>query len=75
MLVLSRQRNEEIILSDQATGAVIGRIVLVDIRGDKVRMGFELPSNIIVHRKEVQDAINAEKMVAAMERADHPAVG
>jgi len=51
MLVLSRKRNESIIINNDIT------IVVVEIRGDKVRIGIEAPSSVPVHRKEVYDAI------------------
>ncbi len=55
MLVLSRQRDESIIIGDNVI------ITIVDIRGDKVRLGIEAPSEIPVHRQEVYDAIQKEK--------------
>lgn len=51
MLVLSRKKNESIIINDDIT------IVVVEIRGDKVRLGIEAPKNIPVHRHEVHEAI------------------
>ncbi len=51
MLVLSRKKNESIVINDDI------RIVIVDIRGDKVRLGVEAPMDVPVHRKEVYDAI------------------
>jgi carbon storage regulator len=59
MLVLSRQRDESIIVGDNV------QITIVDIRGDKVRLGIEAPANISVHRKEVFDAIQRENRKAA----------
>lgn len=56
MLVLSRKKNESIVINDDIT------IVIVEIRGDKVRLGVEAPKEIPVHRREVYDAIKrAEK--------------
>ncbi len=52
MLVLSRKKNESIIINDNIT------IVVVDIRGDKVRLGVEAPREVPVHRREVFDAIH-----------------
>lgn len=54
MLVLSRQRDETIIIGDDI------EISIVDIRGDKVRLGITAPKDITVHRKEVYDTIRAE---------------
>jgi carbon storage regulator len=59
MLVLSRQRDESIIIGDNV------QITVVDIRGDKVRLGIEAPAEISVHRKEVFDAIQRENRKAA----------
>lgn len=55
MLVLSRQRDETIIIGDDI------QITIVDIRGDKVRLGISAPSSVTVHRKEVYEAIQREK--------------
>lgn len=51
MLVLSRKKNESIIINEDIT------IVIVEIRGDKVRVGIEAPPEVSVHRREVYDAI------------------
>ena len=59
MLVLSRQRDESIIIGDNV------QVTIVDIRGDKVRLGIEAPADISVHRKEVFDAIQRENRRAA----------
>ncbi len=53
MLVLSRKKNESIVLGHDIT------ITVVEIRGDKVRLGIEAPKEGPVHRREVFDAINA----------------
>ncbi|MEX0704302.1 MAG: carbon storage regulator CsrA [Planctomycetales bacterium] len=54
MLVLSRQRDESIIIGDDIV------ITVVDIRGDKVRLGIAAPTEIPVHRQEVYEAIRRE---------------
>lgn len=54
MLVLSRQRDESIFIGDNI------KITIVDIRGDKVRLGIEAPTEIPVHRQEVYEAIQRE---------------
>lgn len=54
MLVLSRQRDESIVIADNIV------ITIVDIRGDKVRLGIDAPKEIPVHRQEVYDAIQRE---------------
>jgi carbon storage regulator len=62
MLVLSRQRDETIMIGDDV------EITIVDIRGDKVRLGISAPRHIQVHRKEVYDAIKRENEQAAKMR-------
>ena len=52
MLVLSRKKNERIVISDDIT------IVVVEIRGDKVRLGFEAPKEVPIHRHEVYNVIH-----------------
>ncbi len=59
MLVLSRQRDETIMIGDQV------EITVVDIRGDKVRLGISAPTSVAVHRKEVYEAIRRENEQAA----------
>lgn len=59
MLVLSRQRDETIMIGDDI------EISVVDIRGDKVRLGITAPTRIAVHRKEVYEAIKRENAEAA----------
>lgn len=51
MLVLSRKKNESIIINDHIT------VTVVEIRGDKVRLGIEAPKDVSVHRREVYEAI------------------
>ena len=52
MLVLSRKKNEAIVINNEIT------IVVIEIRGDKVRLGVECPREVTVHRREVYDAIH-----------------
>ncbi len=59
MLVLSRQVDETIMIGDDI------EITIVDIRGDKVRLGISAPTRIAVHRKEVYEAIKLENQKAA----------
>jgi len=59
MLVLSRQRDETIMIGDEV------EITVVDIRGDKVRLGVNAPREVRVHRKEVYEAIQQENAEAA----------
>jgi len=64
MLVLSRQRDETIMIGDNI------EITIVDIRGDKVRLGITAPKDVAVHRKEVYEAIKRENRQAAQLRTD-----
>lgn len=59
MLVLSRQRDQTIMIGDDI------EITVVDIRGDKVRLGINAPAEVPVHRKEVYEAIKRENRAAA----------
>lgn len=56
MLVLSRHRDESIVIGDDVV------ITIVDIRADKVRLGIEAPLAVPVQRKEVYEAIQREKL-------------
>ena len=60
MLVLSRQRDETIMIGDEV------EVTIVDIRGDKVRLGISAPKEVTVHRKEVYEAIKRENKAAAV---------
>lgn len=51
MLVLSRKKNESIVIDDRIV------ITVVEIRGDKVRLGVEAPRDVPIHRSEVYEAI------------------
>lgn len=55
MLVLSRKKDEKIIIGDNIT------VMVIEIRGDKVRLGIEAPKEVTVHRQEVYDAIKREQ--------------
>ena len=61
MLVLSRKKNESIVINDDIT------IVVVEIRGDKVRLGVEAPKEVPVHRREVFDAIRRNEAALGKE--------
>ncbi len=58
MLVLSRHRDESIIIGDDI------KITVIDIRGDKVRLGITAPVELPVHRQEVYEAIQRENRQA-----------
>lgn len=56
MLVLSRKKNESVVIDDRIV------LTVVEIRGDKVRLGIEAPREVPVHRKEIYDAIQTERV-------------
>ncbi len=58
MLVLSRSRDESIVIGDKVV------VTIVDIRGDKVRLGIQAPAEVPVHRQEVFEAIQRENRKA-----------
>jgi len=64
MLVLSRQRDESIVIGDNVI------VTIVDVRGDRVRLGIEAPREISVHRREVYDAIQRENQQASQIQPD-----
>jgi carbon storage regulator len=66
MLVLSRKKNESIVINNDIT------IVVVEIRGDKVRLGVEAPKEVPVHRREVYDAIKRTEAMQG-DQLPHPA--
>lgn len=59
MLVLSRNRDECIMIGDNIV------VTVVDVRGDKVRLGIQAPSEVPVHRQEVHEAIARENRAAS----------
>src|SRR5436309_3112608 len=64
MLVLARQRDQTIVIGENI------EVTVVDVRGDKVRLGINAPKSVSVHRKEVFDAIRRENQSAAQMRPD-----
>jgi carbon storage regulator len=58
MLVLSRQSDETIVIGDNI------RVTIVEVRGDKVRIGIEAPRDVTVHRQEIYDAIRRDAQTA-----------
>ena len=67
MLVLSRQRDESIVIGDNVV------VTIVDIRGDKVRLGIQAPGEIPVHRQEVFEAIQRENRKSGQLQSGGPA--
>ena len=68
MLVLSRKRSESIVINENIV------ITVVEVRGDKVRLGIEAPREVPIHRSEVHDAIRNEQAAAEESDADAAAV-
>ncbi|NOX55299.1 MAG: carbon storage regulator CsrA [Planctomycetes bacterium] len=66
MLVLSRKKDETIIIGDNI------KVMVIDIRKDKVRLGIEAPRDVSVHRREVYEAIQKEKQAAEHGGNEHP---
>jgi len=66
MLVLSRKKNESIIINDNIT------VTVIEIRGDKVRLGIEAPKDVTVHRREVYDAIQNQSKPRDLDRGTSP---
>jgi carbon storage regulator len=66
MLVLSRKKNESIVINNDIT------IVVVEIRGDKVRLGVEAPKEVPVHRREVYDAIKRNELAQQEANPESP---
>jgi carbon storage regulator len=70
MLVLSRKKDEKIVIGDDIS------IMVVEIRGDKVRLGIDAPRDVSVHRREVYEAIKrkeSEQGAVEDDAADLPA--
>ena len=67
MLVLSRKKNESIVINNDIV------ITVVEIRGDKVRLGIVAPKDVPVHREEVYEAIHGTKVPAAAPVPPKPA--
>lgn len=58
MLVLSKQKNESIMIGEDKEAT---EVIIVDVRGDKTRLGIIAPPHIPVHRREIYDTIQREK--------------
>jgi len=62
MLVLSRKRGEQIVIGSQI------EVVVLEVRGDRVKLGFKGPADVPIHRREVHENLNDRR--AAMYRTD-----
>lgn len=71
MLVLSRKRNESVVINDQIV------VTVIEVRGDKVRLGIQAPRDVPIHRSEIMAAIRKAQAAEAAEtgeNADEPIV-
>ena len=66
MLVLSRKKNESIIINDNIT------VTVIEIRGDKIRLGIEAPKDVSVHRREVYEAIHGSDPTSSPAKSREP---
>ena len=66
MLVLSRHRDQEIVIGDDIV------VTVIEIRGDKVRLGIKAPAHIPVHRNEVYELIQRKAAVATSDQLTDP---
>jgi carbon storage regulator len=64
MLVLTRKKNESIVIGDDVF------IIVVEVRGDKVRLGIEAPKSVTVHRREVYDRIKRSEGLEETRQGD-----
>jgi len=65
MLILSRKKNESIIIGDDI------EIMVTDVSGENIKLGINAPRHISVHRKEIYEAIKAENVSAARTDTSH----
>ncbi len=68
MLVLSRKKDESIVIDDNVI------VTIIEVLGDKVRLGIQAPRDVAVHRKEVLEAILREKVKISLPPAEEDAV-
>ena len=65
MLVLSRKRNESVVINDQIV------VTVIEVRGDKVRLGIQAPRDVPIHRSEVMAAILHAQAVGTAEASEN----
>jgi carbon storage regulator len=58
MLVLTRKVQESVVLT---IGDVVGKVTVLSSRGDKIRLGFEFPHDVVIHREEVQGKVDRDE--------------
>lgn len=68
MLVLTRRLDQSLMIGDPANPGTIVEIIVVEVRGDQVRLGITAPKDVAVHRKEVWLQVQAEKAAGTRER-------
>jgi len=66
MLVLSRKKNERIVIGENVV------VTVVEVRGDRVRLGIEAPQEVPIHRSEVHDAITKEQQSQTNDEVPQP---
>lgn len=64
MLVLTRKVNQSIVIGDDV------EVVVLDVRGEQIRLGIKAPKNVSVHRKEIYDQIQGENKSASEVRPE-----
>lgn len=64
MLVLTRKVNQSIIIGDEV------EVVVLEVRGEQVRLGIKAPKTVVVHRKEIYEQIHAENVQASEVRVE-----
>ena len=68
MLVLSRKRNESVVINDQIV------VTVIEVRGDKVRLGIQAPRDVPIHRSEIMAAIQAQAVGSTGSDEEAPAL-
>ena len=69
MLVLARKLNESIMIGDDI------EVVIIDIKGDQVKLGIRAPKSVTVHRKEIYEEIREENIAAMGSKLDPNEMG
>ena len=64
MLVLTRKLHQSIVIGDGI------EVVVLEVRGEQVRLGIKAPKNVAVHRKEIYDQIQQENLSASETRPE-----